>query len=287
MERARLPSPIVACAVGEGAARELLVAALVAEGADVRPMAPPQLATGLPSLDPCTALVYDLAPVTDASVDLIHTLRSRHPWLPILLYPPLREGVVPLILAAGQIPGVKAKGQCLDSLEPQRLRAFIRDALASAPASRIGTMVSLLITGAPPRLLAFAQVALRRLGARNPASSRTVGAIASELGMTPRTLQRAVPDDTLPPPKELLDWLTLLFITKVASWSGVSLRTVARDFRIDPNTFYRLRRRLMPDAPNPGRAQAAQEFDLVLLSFAERCRVSSHQTAEVLRRAQA
>ena len=81
------------------------------------------------------ALIYDLQPI--ASVELVKLLRTRHPWLPTLLYPPLLQGVIPLVLAAGRIPGVTAIGQARYSAEPTRLRAFVRRTLGSAPVTRL------------------------------------------------------------------------------------------------------------------------------------------------------
>ena len=277
--------PVVACTVSAGKARSLVDAALRAEDADIVELPPAQLATEHPALDRCAALLYDLEPASDASVELVEALRARHPCLPVLLYPPLRDGIFPLLLAAGRVPGVSAKAQGGGSHEGARLQAFIRQALADAPANRLASIVSLLLEDAPPRLLAFAHAALLRICHRRQASERTVAVVAADLGFTLRTLQRDIASPSLPSPKELLDWLTLLFMSLVAEWSGVSMRNVATAFRVDPNTLYRMRRRLMPGTPPPG--QSPQEFDLALLAFARRCGVPHRRTHTVLDRAHA
>ncbi|MCH7876400.1 MAG: hypothetical protein IH965_14050 [Gemmatimonadetes bacterium] len=62
---------------------------------------------------------------------------------------------------------------------------------------------------------------------------------------------------------------------------------MAQLFLMDPSTFYRMRCRLMPDVPSPGRTDNEQELDLVLLAFAKRCRLPQRRTDKVLRRAHA
>jgi hypothetical protein len=274
---------VVGICVDDAAARRNLRRALSRADLGSHLLTPAELAGDPVAVAGFLAVVYDLEPMTAASVELVAALRAYQPWMPIVLYPSLREGVLELMLDAGSIPGVSAKEQVLDAEEVDRLYRYLEKVLSAAPASRVAGLVTQLLAGAPDRLLDFARVAVTRLA--RPDGDRTVSGAAEGLGLTPRTLQRAWPRHELPQPKELLDWLTLLVVSNVASWSGVSLRPVSRILGIEASTFYRLRRRLMPSAPRPRGDQPAHEFDLVLLAFAARCRVSRKRTAAVMEQA--
>jgi len=273
---------VAVCVRGAGA-RDRVRRALAQGDLDVVLVTPEELAVDPIAVAGCLGVIYDLEPMTSASVELVAALRSQQPWLPILLYPALNDGVLELTLGIGGTPGVYAKEQVPDSLEVGRLKEFIERCLRAAPTARVTTLVSLLLADAPPRILEFTRVAVHRLA--RPNCDRTVMGLADALELTPRTLQRAWPRQDLPQPKELLDWLVLLVVAHVAVWSGVTVRTVSRILGVEPNTFYRLRLRLMPKAPRPHGEQPGQEFDLVLLAFAERCRVPRQRANDIVRSA--
>ncbi len=63
--------PVVACSVSDGAARNLVSSALLAEGAEPLGVVATGLATDRSPLDSCAALIYDLQPITRTSVELV------------------------------------------------------------------------------------------------------------------------------------------------------------------------------------------------------------------------
>lgn len=229
----------------------------------------------------CAAVAYDLEPIEDGGLRILRKLRAHYATVPILLYVPLKAGIAPLLLAAGRMHGVAAKAQFDDAKEPARLRAFIRRGLADVPAIEIARLITLLLPEMPSRVAEFTFAALRRITGPEWSPDITVGTIVPELGFTRRTLLRSWSDDSLPQPKELLDWLTLLFISYAASRSGLSNRAIAQARGLKLAAYYRLRRRLLGVAPETDDQRSEQEFDLALLAFAERCNVPERRIEAV------
>ncbi len=273
----------VAVCISTAGARDRVRRALAERDLDIVFVTPEELAFEPTVVAGYLGVVYDLEPLTSASVELVAALRSRQPWMPILLYPALNDGVLELTLGIGGIAGVSAKGQMCDRFEVGRLKGFVERCLGAAPTARVTALVSLLLADAPTRVIEFARIAVHRLA--QPNCDRTVMGLAAALELTPRSLQRTWPRQDLPQPKELLDWLVLLVVAHVAAWSGVTVRTVSRTLGVEPSSFYRLRRRLMPKTPRPGGDQTGEEFDLVLLAFAQRCRVSRRRANDIIRSA--
>jgi len=275
-------STCIAHCVSDPAARARLMAAIEAEGLRPFEVSPDEVLEKPSSAKTCAAIVHDLEPIGDDSLHLVRSLRARFPTLPILLYVPHHPGTASLLLAAGRIPGVSAKGQFSDAKEATRLATFIQRGVADVPAVELARLLTLLLPDMPTRVAEFTFAALRRIAGPEWHPEITVGSIVPELGYTRRTLLRSWTDRRLPQPKELLDWLTLLFVTYASGRSGLSNRAIARTRGVNASAYYRLRRRLLNDLPETNDQRPAQEFDLALLAFAQRCHVSA-QRVEALR----
>jgi hypothetical protein len=276
------PATSIAFCTSDPGARTRLITAIDAEGFDPLELTPREVLASPHLVTACAAFVHDLEPIGDDSLRTVRDLRAKFPTLPILLYVPHEPGTAALLLAAGRVPGVGAKGQFTDGDEVDRLRAFIQRGVADVPAVELARLLTLLLPDMPTRVAEFTFAALRRIAGPEWHPEITVGSIVPELGYTRRTLLRSWTDRRIPQPKELLDWLTLLFVTYASGRSGLSNRAVARTRGVDASAYYRLRRRLLNELPETSDERPEQEFDLALLAFAKRCHVSAHRV-EALR----
>ncbi len=138
------------------------------------------------------------------------------------------------------------------------------------------------------RVSRFTHIALRRIGGAPHSHLPTASAIASDMEVSVRTLERDLHAECLPNPKELLNWLTLLYATLAADLAGLSLSAIARSRGWHPSDVYRLRHRLMDrsgasDLPDDQMPDC--DFDCSLLAFLQRCGVPRQRMNEVLARA--
>jgi len=284
-ERGRTPTrPFVLICVSDPTAAARVQSAVESlDGAAhvISPLRLPQLFEGPP---PCDALIYDLAPWDDNIPALVARIREVHPPLPILLYPPPHPRVSTLLLRCGEVAGVRVRMQSHESHEVEALHGLVRWLHASIYAERVLHLVQLLLPGLPPRARQYIRIILGRLTGTRGGRTLSVGSVVAETGTPIRTLQRALEDGGLPPPKALLDWITLMFAALWADATGRPTARVGRDFGVDPHRIYRLRRRLLPAAVRERITGPAQEFDLTFLAFAERCRIPSRTAFELLHR---
>ena len=88
--------------------------------------------------------------------------------------------------------------------------------------------------------------------------------------------------------QELLNWVTLLYITFLADRSGSSHAAAARAVHWRPSDFYRLRHRLLERATGAVAKSMfdaeGSQFDLVFLAFLKRCGVSVSRGRQILER---
>ena len=102
------------------------------------------------------------------------------------------------------------------------------------------------------------------------------------MGVSPRTLERALRHGETLPPKELLDWIVLLFVYVAAADGNRSTGEIGRTIGLDSQRLYRLRHRLLPPRTRDYLGAGAGQVDLVLLAFAERCGVSKQRALALL-----
>jgi hypothetical protein len=211
--------------------------------------------------------VYDLTPFDATAWDFLGRLRACVPGLPVLLYPPARRGVGPLILRCARIPLIEVELQT-DPPSTPALRAAIRRALHAAPAAQVLRVMSTVLPGRPPFVTRFLSTVLFGLQARRFSGVPRLTEIARAMATSRRSLERSWKANALSSPKELLDWATLLLATHTGATTGIRTAAAARAMGLDGQHLYRLRRRLLPALPRDERRQPGAEFSTTLLRFA-------------------
>lgn len=259
----------IVCCVTSGEARYVIRTAVKLSGAQELSTTPTGLLSALRQAQPVTALIHDLAPWDISCVRQFERIRREYPDLPILFYAPARPGVAELLVRCARLSWLRAELQqsfCVQ--ETHRVRDVLRSLREEEPRARLFRMIQTVAPGAPQRAWSFTQLALKNLRRCPPADRLTVVRLADRLGVSERTLERSWSRSVLPPPKEFLEWLTLLLVSLMAVSSGATVSRVARGLGIDSQRLYRLRLRLLPSHLR----SVPTNFDTVFLAFAERCR---------------
>ncbi len=275
----------VACCVRDETACRLASDVLRSQGAASAEIAWPDLAS-LDAPPDWQALIYDLQPWDKRAVDVVERCRGTAPAAPVLLYSPAIPGVGTLLEACPRDPTVMIQLQFSDRQEFERLQASIQRLLAQIPCEQL----ALLVRAAFPQLSDRMWCYIRRAFAvimrhEHP----TAHGVAASVGVSVRTLERGFRAMGLPRPKELLSWLTLLYLTLIAHRSSQSLASAARAMGWRPGKLYRLRRRLLRCDSGlqsvVGRTSPHTEFDLILIAFLKRSGVSERTRQDLLDKA--
>lgn len=194
---------------------------------------------------PVAALVYDLAPWTDAARRFVRSLRgfpTAVPDVPLLLYVPLRAEAAQLLVEAGRLSMVWGELQ-LDVIdEVRRLRHAIRQVLAVTPAAVVFRLLMFHLPDLPSDVVQFCRLASGRLAA-GKGGSLTVSALAKSLSVERRTLERRWRQFGLAP-KELLDWIVLAFAAYVADRHNLEIDETGEILGLDTKRVQRCRIRL-------------------------------------------
>ena len=170
----------------------------------------------------CSALICDAAHPDGPSVDLITTARARRPWMPVLLYIPSHGlGLASVSMLPG-LDNVHVVAQHSANQEHTRFIAEVRKFIGELPANRVIRLMMTLIPGTTPTLQAYLRNALEALECGNGVR---VHAAAFGLTVSVRTLQRRLHRHHSLYPKEILDWVTLIYTahTTSAPWTVHSL----------------------------------------------------------------
>ena len=261
------PNPVVGCAVTNEWATGLSRRSVELEGGHIVRIHPSGIAVS--ESHSYSALIYDLAPWDDRAVVDINRLRRWRPELPILFYvPPVSQAVALLPRCAG-IRNVRFRMQDRNENGVAEFRRDIAWLVQSVPSGEIITRLRELFPEMPLSLLQLARYVLRTSGVKQ---RPTVESAARALRLSKRTLERRVRCDGLPAPKELIDWITLLHVSFVASRGSTSISRVVRCAGINANDLYRIKSRLADRAGRQLRSQAEDRFSDVLAAFAARCR---------------
>ncbi len=127
---------------------------------------------------------------------------------------------------------------------------------------------------------------LWQLGMGPADAQRDVATAAAALGTSRSVLEHLLKQKTsLPPPKELADWLTLLLVTYAARGLAVASHQVSTELSLDRHRWSRLQARLLRSYPMFPILPACTQFHLALVAFAERCAVARNRVVKVLRMA--
>jgi hypothetical protein len=235
-------------------------------------------------LNGCHGFVYDLAPWDRSAVELVRLIRRENPILPIFLYPPPVPGATELVLECGSIIGVSAQSQSHVANAVSALRRGVYDLLDSVAELVFVGLIQEVVHRAPHEVLEFTRVTLRVLQTEQRVASLSVTRIALRLRVPTRTLRRSWQRTSLPSPKEMLDWLVLLFVNFEAERRGVPVSKIATRLGLDRQHLYRIRRRLLFDVVRSRPTTHTRSFEYVLLAFMERCGLERREANETQNR---
>jgi hypothetical protein len=185
-------------------------------------------------------------------------------------------------LRHSDVKGLRVEHQAQAGRSPKALQDHVQWLLAAVYATKVMHLMQLLLPDMPARARAYIQCILDRIVGAGVSQQLSVGSVLAGSTVPLRTLQHALGSAGLPPPKALLDWVTLLFATLSADASHRTTMAVARDFGFDTQRINRLRHRLLREAVAD--ISPAQEFDMTFLAFAEACSVSQRTASTVLQR---
>jgi AraC-like DNA-binding protein len=184
--------------------------------------------------------VYDLSPWDSSALAFLRQRSAALATAPILLYLPPTGAA---FAALAHVPKSEYTGLQVQARDGNSLR-HLHDATNTLVNGLPRVHIMRQLTEAIPDLSGvarlFAHRALRILGS---GQRPTVAAIARGLGLSPRTLQRRFAADGLPPPKALLDGLTLAHVDAVARMQNLSVARAAARAGLTSNDLYRLRKR--------------------------------------------
>ncbi len=228
------------------------------------------------------AVVYDLAPWDKRSQSTIRTIIEACPTAPILLYAPVRPGIGSLL--CDRWPDrVGIKLQFEDPEEATRLYDQMRVLLGRIPLQHIGSIFGALFPELPNRVSTYIRLAIRELGDAGQVSPN-VSSLAYSMEVSLRTLERSWAGLRIPSPKELLDWIMLLYITLAGESTCIPVGAAGRVIGLDAAAICRLRKRLVsPMIANAlqNGIESTSDFDVTLLSFARRYGISADHVLEV------
>jgi hypothetical protein len=277
----------VVCCIHDAEAAGRVRIAVEREGATPLPLYWQQVIQQAKPLSDWSALVYDLEPRNERTSEVIAAFRANTLAAPILLYPPPAHDIGCHLETHLGRPDVCLRLQRRDAYEIRNLSADVRRVLNMVPCSRLAGMVRNAADGMPQRLVAYAREALYAVARKDMEARLLVGHVAGRIPTAARTLERLANERDLPKPKELLDWMTLLYVTFVMEYESVTWAAITRRLGFCPKTIYRIRRRLMSigcrDGTPADRISNGNGLDGVLLAFAGRCR-RSRETHKAERR---
>jgi hypothetical protein len=220
------------------------------------------------------ALIYDLHPWDERALQVVQRVtRGPHP-TPLLLYPPTQAQTVgTLLVRAGATGGeVVALFQQQGAGEVDRLRHSVRALVQTAPRIHLLAAVRECVPGIPPVIDDYTHALFERLNSGENRVDLSVPSIASQVPSTVRSLERSCKAAGLPTPKELSNWMLLIWLAYQAKRTGKPIPAVARRFGVNANKLYRLRRRLLRDACGITGDSSVQGFDEIVEAFRTRCR---------------
>ena len=269
----RARTPVVGCSVKDPSALAVLRRILKIEGADTCELPTPLRQRHAHMLSGCSALILDLAPWDDSAIEIIRWLRRQRPVLPILLYTPHIPDVTKLVLECGSLHGIFAHSQFDSPLTRSTLQREVRALLESPAGLLLAELVERIVWGVKKEVLEFIRLAIRTLQVERDCELLKVEELAIRVGISTRSLNRIWRPTPFPRPKEMLDWLAMLFVSFEAARAQVPMSRIAAIVGIDPQRWYRIRRRLMAIDLRRMRLNMDEGFDMTLLAFLDRCGV--------------
>ncbi len=270
--RALFPTVAVSLDLGATIARRNLETALRLEGCHAFQIPPRELSRRLPELGTCVVLAHDLSP---ADADVASTLRDawmRFPHLPLFLYVPPLSHVGAVLTATRDVPTVVIEMQTQAASEADRLRARFRELLGRAANTNFRRILGDVLSGMPDTLRSLVERRIHSLELGGSGTSERMSLLASKIGLTLRRIEQVSRTANLPAPRDLLDSITLLWITFGAQRRGISTARFAKDVGISTERLYRMRRRLIRPRSRKTLHDPSAELAMILHQLARRLR---------------
>ena len=264
--RRESPEQVFVCISSERA-RDRVERAIRVIGVEASDISHAQLRSG--GHGPMRSLVYDLCPWTPAAAATLVGLMETNPELRVLLYVPVRADSLEMLPRFAGFKGISTKIQSFSVVTFGLLCGLLRRLDSGDVDAVCERAVTSALPDLPPSMREMLRVAGSSIAGMRPSTGPlNVAQLAGELGVSSRTLARKLAAAGLPPPKEFLDWMLLVYVEDRATREGCPHFTVARRLGCDSNAFYRVRkRRLGTAAPD-----SLCSPDLVRDMFVNRCR---------------
>ncbi len=271
------PGTPVICSLEDPELGEVAVCAVVDAGGAPRPIKWDDLVSQLSRFH-YSALIYDLAPCDQRSLDIITAVRSQCPWMPIMLYVAPTELGLATIPLVQSLVNVRVLAQHPAGGEHTEFTNEVGTLLAELPLERVLRLIMGVVPDKTPILQAYLRSALWALecGKRVRVNTATAG-----LKVSVRTLQRRLSLQLLPYPKEMLDWATLIYTALLSNVAQMPVSRIAHYLGLTSHDLYRLRHRLAPKAGGARLSGREQVLPSVVRAFATRCGVSERGVNEV------
>jgi hypothetical protein len=233
------------------------------------------------------AMVYDLEPRDGRTADVIRRFHDCVPAGPILVYTPPAHDIGRFIERHVRNDRVLVRIQCgSEACEVGRLRDDVRRMVAEIPGDRLLKMVTQAVPNMPRKMVDCVKETMRWLSAPDSISQMTTESVARSMGTTVRTLERSTADPNLPNPKELMNWVTLLYVALVACCEDVSPGQAGRKIGLSGNGLCRIRRRLLSTGESvlwkSDGKNGAVKFALVFSAFVKRCGVPARVAFDII-----
>ena len=262
---------VISVCLASERARERVARAIRVVGADVSNTSVARLLAGnIPKLQ---RLIYDLHPWNPYAGAMFMKILQTNPTLRVLLYVPIRADSLEMLPRFGGMDRVCSKVQHFSVATFGLLCGLVRFVNTGDACSVCERVVAKAMPDLTQNMRSVLRVATAKVTGSKTRTANRVGGLARDLRVSSRTLTRRFMDGGLPPPKEFLDWMLLMYVADRAAREGLPAASVARRLGYDANAFYRVKKRRL------GRAAAGDRFgcDLVRDLFIERCRSSGVQ----------
>ena len=277
----------VVCCIHENTASRRVTRAVKAERLAAVPLDWRDLVVERKQSRRWAAMIYDLEPRDGRTAEVIRRFRNCTPAGPILLYASPAHNIGPFLERHILHDRVLVRLQRdSDVCEVGRLRTDVRRLAAKIPTDRLLKMMNKAVPGMPRRMSECVKETMTWLTAPDTVSQMTTEAVARSMGTSVRSLERSASDPDLPKPKELMNWVTLLYVALIACCEDVTPGEAGRKLGLSAAGLCRIRRRLLSNGESDlwkrdGKNGAAK-FALVFSAFVKRCGVPARVAFDII-----
>lgn len=261
------------CCVGQPDLRRRIQDAVNLEGGTMVSLGVSDFRTG--DCPKCLdGVIYDLHPWDDSALHVVERIAAMRPPPPLFLYPPAHvPAVSSLLVRAGALgTDIFAEFQCDRQDGVPRLRRGLRTLFQKTPKVQLKAVIRGCLQDTPSIVSDYVDAVVDLLYRGEGKVELSIISLTRRLHSTTRTIERSCKAVSLPTPKELCGWITLIHLADLARRRRVTISSVANDCRINTNQLYRLRRRLLREAAEIRTEASAADFEDILQAFRKRCK---------------